>query len=82
MSCRAEPQARRILEVLGVEWDDAVLSFHEKAKARSLSTPSFEAVTEKVHTRAVGRWRNYAERYEPVMEHLAPYIEAFGYSDV
>jgi tetratricopeptide (TPR) repeat protein len=75
-----EGQARRILDVLGVPWDDAVLSFHESARERFISTPSYAAVSEKVHTRAVARWKRYADVIEPeVLEILAPFAKAFGY---
>jgi tetratricopeptide (TPR) repeat protein len=76
-----EGQARRLLDFIGVEWVDDVLRFHEHAREREISTPSFTAVREQVHTRAIGRWHKYARHYEPIMEHLAPYIEAFGYED-
>ncbi|UCD74918.1 MAG: sulfotransferase [Phycisphaerales bacterium] len=72
-------QARRVTDLLGVEWDERVLQFYEQAKERFVSTPSFAAVTEAVHTRAVGRWRNYERYLEPVLEHLQPFIDAFGY---
>jgi tetratricopeptide (TPR) repeat protein len=75
-----EGQARRILDVLGVPWDDAVLSFQESARERFISTPSYAAVSEKVHTRAVARWKRYAEVIEPeVFTTLAPFVKAFGY---
>ena len=71
--------AGRILNHLGLEWDDRVLRFHEIARSRAISTPSFAAVTEPIHTRAVKRWENYAERFEGVQLVLGPFIEAFGY---
>lgn len=74
-----EIQARRLLDLLGLAWDPGVLEFHEKARERYIRTPSFAAVTEKVHTRAVGRWRNYETHLAPVMEVLRPFVEAFGY---
>jgi hypothetical protein len=75
-----EGQARRILDRLGLRWDEGVLAFHEKAKDRYISTPSFAAVTEKIHTRATNRWRNYEKHYEPVRQYLQRYVEAFGYA--
>jgi tetratricopeptide (TPR) repeat protein len=75
-----EAQARRVLDLLGVEWDESVLSFHEQAKDRFIATPSFTAVTEPVHTRAIGRWHNYADHFNAALrERLAPFVEAFGY---
>ena len=76
-----EKQARRILGFLGVEWDDRVLSFHEDAQKRYISTPSSVAVTEPVHTRAAGRWRNYEEQMTVVAPTLQRFCDAFGYED-
>jgi Flp pilus assembly protein TadD len=74
-----ERQARRILDHLGVPWRDDVLSFHEQARKKFISTPSYAAVTEPVHRRAMERWRNYPGPMADVAHHLAPFIEAFGY---
>lgn len=76
-----ETQGRRIIDHLGLAWDDALLDFHEKAKARSVRTPSYAAVSERVHTRAVGGWRRHAERFEPHRAALGPFVSAFGYSE-
>jgi hypothetical protein len=74
-----EGQARRIIDHLGIEWYDGVLAFHEVARQREISTPSAVAVVEPVHTRAIGRWRNYAHNLEPIAGELKPFVEAFGY---
>ena len=74
-----ENQARRLLDFLGVPWDENVLNFHEHARKRFVSTPSFTAVSEPVHRRAAGRWRNYATHVQRISETLAPFIAAFGY---
>ena len=76
-----ETQARRIIEHIGLEWHDDLLRFHEKAAERAIRTPSYAAVTEKVHTRAVERWRNYASAFENLHPHLARFVAAFGYQD-
>jgi len=76
-----EAQARRMTDFLGVGWDDAVLEFQSQSKDRAISTPSFAAVAERVHTRAAGRWRRYARHVRSVEPQLHPFIEAFGYSE-
>jgi tetratricopeptide (TPR) repeat protein len=72
-------QARRILDLLGVTWDDDVLRFHEKARDRHIATPSYAAVTGPVSTKAIGRWKNYLVHFEPHLERLARFVAAFGY---
>jgi Tfp pilus assembly protein PilF len=72
-------QARRILDFLGVAWDEGVLSFHEHARRRFIATPSASAVSEPIYRRAMGRWHNYAAQMDRVSDRLQPFIEAFGY---
>jgi tetratricopeptide (TPR) repeat protein len=74
-----ERQARRLIDFLGVAWDDGVLAFHEQARQRFVSTPSFSAVSQKVHRGALARWRNYPTAIERVSDTLARFVTAFGY---
>lgn len=74
-----EGQTRRILDFLDLPWDDAVLGYRERAKTRSIATPSYHQVVEPIYRRSVNRWHNYAAAFEPLLPILAPFIEAFGY---
>ncbi len=76
-----EGQAKRILEFFEVGWNPEVLRFHEKARGKVVSTPSFEAVTQPVHRGAIGRWRNYGKYFEPFLPGLEPFVKAFGYEE-
>jgi tetratricopeptide (TPR) repeat protein len=73
-------ETRRILDFLGLPWDDAVLSYRERAKTRAIATPSYHQVVQPIYARSVGRWRNYTEEMAPVLPVLRPFITAFGYS--
>lgn len=59
-----EPNARRLIEFLGLGWQDQCLSFHEREGA--VATASAVQVREKPHTRSVGRWRRYEKELEPM----------------
>ncbi len=69
----------RIVEFFGLDWHDGLLESAGRNVGRYVTTPSYTGVTERVNTRAVGRWAGYAEQLEPVVPLLQPYIEAFGY---
>ena len=75
-----ESESRRLTNFLGLAWDDGVLDFHRQARQKDVSTPSYEAVTQPVNTRAIGRWKNYAEHFEPLLVELEPFVKEFGYS--
>ncbi|TGY88953.1 sulfotransferase family protein [Marinicauda algicola] len=72
-------EARRMLDFLGLPWDEAVLDYREQAKARAITTPSADQVRRPVYTDALGRWKRYEFAYGPVMVDLAAWVERFGY---
>lgn len=76
-----EHEAQRLIDYLGLDWEPGILKFHQKAEKRVIQTPSYTAVTEPVHTRAIGRWKNYRQQFDPLMPSLEPYVKAFGYGD-
>lgn len=76
-----EAQARRLVAFVGEPWTDDVLRFHEKAARRTIATPSYQAVTQKVNTRAVGKWARYESHLGALIERVRPFLETFGYEE-
>jgi Flp pilus assembly protein TadD len=76
-----EAHARRLVEFVGRPWSDDVLRFHEKASGRAIRTPSFRAVTERVNTRAVGKWAHYEAHLGPLLERVRPFLDPLGYEE-
>ncbi len=76
-----EPTVRRIINFVGVYWDDSVLRYHETDKHRYVSTPSYESITLPIYSRSVGRWRNYEEQLKPILGVLEPFVKEFGYAE-
>lgn len=75
------PAVAALLQYLGVEWNDAVLAYDKTAlKQGRITTPSYHQVTEKIYTRASGRWLRYREQLQPVLPILAPHAQRYGYS--
>jgi tetratricopeptide (TPR) repeat protein len=72
-------EMRRLLNGIGLPWDDAVLGYAKHAAGRTIATPSYHQVVQPIYRRSVDRWRNYRRPFEPLLPLLAPYIEAFGY---
>lgn len=71
--------ATRLLEFLGVAWQEDVLRFHEHARKRVISTPSFAAVRKPINQKAVARWKNYESHIRPALPHLQRFTDEFGY---
>lgn len=63
-----EPNARALIDFLGLPWEDACLEFHRQKAA--VATASAVQVREPVHTRSVGRWRRYGRQLEPMYRAL------------
>jgi tetratricopeptide (TPR) repeat protein len=74
-----EREARRVLEFLGLAWEPQVLNYLERLNQKAVSSPTYEAVRQPVHSRAIGRWKNYQRYLEPYLPILQPSIDAFGY---
>ncbi|GHD16419.1 hypothetical protein GCM10007052_21820 [Halioglobus japonicus] len=64
-----EPNARALIEFLGLPWEDACLQFHEQTGA--VTTASAVQVREPAHTRSIGRWRRYEAQLAPMQDELA-----------
>jgi tetratricopeptide (TPR) repeat protein len=74
-----EGSARRLLGFCGLEWNRKVLDFHTRAKQRLVRTPSYQAIARPVYSSSIGKWKNYADELQPLMESLDPFIDAFNY---
>lgn len=72
-------QARRVLDLLGLPWHEALDHFQETTRGRAVRSPTYAAVREQVHTRAVRRFEHYAEYLAPALPALEPLVEALGY---
>jgi tetratricopeptide (TPR) repeat protein len=72
-----EGQTRRLLEFLGLPWEDQCLRFYETERA--VNTASSEQVRQPIYSRAVHFWRNYEHHLgeligtlEPLLRQLPP----------
>lgn len=73
-----EEWSRKIIDFIGLDWDDACLDFH-KSK-RVARTASYEQVTQKIYTSSRFRYKNYYEQLKPIFPILKETIERFGYT--
>jgi tetratricopeptide (TPR) repeat protein len=64
-----EGQTRRILDFLGLPFDEACLRFHETR--RPVRTASVNQVRQPLYSTSVGRWRKHAPQLQPLLQALA-----------
>ena len=63
-----EVQTRKLLDGLGLEFEEACLNFDKNETATA--TASSIQVREKIHTESVDRWRHYEQQLQPLREYL------------
>ena len=63
-----ETQTRRLLDGLGLDFEEACLHFD--ANAAPVATASSVQVREKVHSRSVQKWKNFETQLEPLRKRL------------
>jgi hypothetical protein len=63
-----ESEARKVIEFIGLPWDDACLKFHEAG--RTVRTFSKQQVRQPVYTSSVERWRHYEKELQPLLSAL------------
>jgi hypothetical protein len=74
-----EKEARRALDFMGLPWEATVLNYRDRLKQKTVGSPTYEAVSQPLYTRAIGRWKHYEEYLAPCLPTLQPSIDAFGY---
>lgn len=63
-----ETQSRRLVDHLGLPWDDACLRFFDNEG--SVNTPSRWQVRQPIYSSSVKRWKNYEGTIQPLIEAL------------
>lgn len=74
-----ESVTRRAVDFLGLPWEPQVLNYRDRLKQKVVGSPTYEAVSQPLYTRAIGRWKHYEKFLEPCLPILQPSIDAFGY---
>ncbi len=63
-----ENQARKLIDYVGLEWNDACLEPHKQKRA--VFTASKAQVTKPVYNTSVEKWKRYEEQLQPLIEAL------------
>jgi tetratricopeptide (TPR) repeat protein len=75
----AVAEGRRAVEFLGLPWHDTIAHYRDRSPHKVVNSPSQAEVRQPIHTRSIGRWRNYERYLKPYLKLLKPYCRAFGY---
>jgi tetratricopeptide (TPR) repeat protein len=75
MVADTERQARRVLEHVGLPWDERCLRFYENGNA--VKTASLTQVRKPIYASSVGRWRRFERFLQPLIQELGPLVDAY-----
>jgi hypothetical protein len=77
----AEPQAQltALLNFLALEKHDSMLEYRQQGGSESSNTPSYQQVSQPLHTRSIGKWRHYSKQLESSHSVLQAWVNRFGY---
>ncbi len=65
-----EGQARRMIDYVGLEWDEACINFHRNDRA--VKTLSASQVRQPLYSSSVGAWKRYEADLQPLLAALGP----------
>lgn len=74
-----EKTGRRLIDFVGLPWDDSCLQFH--TTERVVKTASQWQVRQKLYSHSVERWRNYEPWLGPLVEALGDSVNDVVYTD-
>jgi tetratricopeptide (TPR) repeat protein len=74
-----EKTTRQLASWTGMEWNDELLNYREKAKEQAATSPTYEQVTRPIYTDSLEKWRHYQELLEPAMPLLEQAATRMGY---
>jgi len=63
-----EPESRRLVDAIGLDWDPACLAFHEST--RGVRTASTDQVRRPMYTGSSDVWRRYEKHLGPMLQKL------------
>ncbi|MFT5869420.1 MAG: tetratricopeptide (TPR) repeat protein [Paracoccaceae bacterium] len=70
-----------VMQTIGVDWhpamDDHLGSANKRAR---IDTASYQQITQPLYQSSAGRWERYRAQFDPILHHLTPWIEHWGYS--
>ncbi len=70
-----EGEVRKLLDHLGLPFDEACLRFHENPRA--VHTPSAQQVRRQINSEGLQYWRNYEPWLDPLKESLGPVLDLY-----
>ena len=72
---------KALLNFLTLEWDDTMLKYRQQGGSDISDTPSYQQVSQPLHSRSIGKWRHYSKQLESSLSIVRPWVKRFGYQE-
>ncbi|MCH8058462.1 MAG: hypothetical protein IIB78_11390 [Proteobacteria bacterium] len=72
---------KALLNFLALEWDDSMLEYRQQGGNDISDTPSYQQVSQPLHSRSIGKWRHYSKQLESSLSIVRPWVKRFGYQE-
>jgi Flp pilus assembly protein TadD len=70
-----EVMARRVIDHIGLKWNDKCLRFYETERA--VRTASLGQVRKKIYKSSIGKWKKYEGYLKPLIQEISPIIKSY-----
>ena len=74
-----DAQVSRILQFLGLPWEEKIKNYYETAKSKTISTPSYSQVVKPLYTSSCYHWKNYEHKLAEYIPTVQKWIDRYGY---
>jgi len=74
-----EEQLKALLNFLALAWDDSVLEYRHQGGVDTSNTPSYQQVSQPLHSRSIRKWQHYTKQLESSLPILQPWMNYLGY---
>jgi hypothetical protein len=77
-----DAEALRLCAFLGVDFQDEMRGFAERARRQNIDTPSSVQLARGLSDAGLAQWRRYGRPLRPILRVLAPFVAQFGYPEI
>ncbi len=68
-----------LFDFIGVDWEDNVKNYRQKAQRKIINTPSNKQVVKPLYTSSISKWKNYAPYMKGQLSNLEEWVNFWNY---
>ena len=76
-----QDQLAVLADFLALKGHDSMLEFGRQVESETSNTPSYQQVSQPLHSRSIEKWRQYSIQLQSSRSVLQPWMDRFGYKE-